>query len=277
MIWLVYQCFQSCTCDSIDQDAVKQSPGITTTNNTDEMKLKTTENDVMYTKYVENNTVSVSTVENMGGEDSLMWEDIFDNVEAIILTVGFILNFVTFITFLLTCEKFSPLTRNLLRHQSFIDSAVCGIGLPMLLQPQMWTTGNTGFDMFVCQFWHGQAPYWNAVLISICNLVLISIERFFVVCKPFTYQSVSARSVWPMFVCIYLICTFMTSPSFFQTYFENGKCISGNFFPGEHLKRIVAAYGFYWFFLAYSLPVALFFILYGKIQYTLKKKKSDSI
>ena len=52
------------------------------------------------------------------------------------------------------------------------------MGIGIYSQKFMWLSGDTTFDLIICQAWHGQALYWGAVLVSVWNKVLIAIERF---------------------------------------------------------------------------------------------------
>ncbi len=260
---LVYQFFYLSRTQGIMQDVQTViTPGETVTVDDSEVNQE-------YTN-VENTSSATTDL-----DDTLLWQVGITYLEITTTAVGFILNFLTLMIFVISCKNLSPQTRNLLRHQSFIDTVVCLIAMPTLLQTYMWKTGNYGFDVFICQFWHSQALYWASLLISVWNLVLIAIERFLVVCRPIKYKLLSGRTIIPVFCAVYIINIISLLPVYFQTYFENGNCHNGNFFPGEHFGRFITFYGFYWFCAIYAVPVMLFVVIYCTILYTLHRRKFE--
>ena len=65
------------------------------------------------------------------------WLAYFNATQTAMTAFGFLLNLLTFITFLKNGQMFSPVIRALLTHQAFIDMLACVIGILLLAIPPM--------------------------------------------------------------------------------------------------------------------------------------------
>ena len=114
-----------------------------------------------------------------------LWNQVTDYFELTITVIGLTLNILTIISLQKHRENLSSTILLLLQHQSLLDSWICMMAIALLFQPYMWMSGNPTFDLILCQAWHGQGMYWGCVLLSVYNLVLIAVERYMAVCRPF--------------------------------------------------------------------------------------------
>ncbi|KAI0220080.1 hypothetical protein LSAT2_028394 [Lamellibrachia satsuma] len=187
--------------------------------------------------------------------------------------VGYVANKLTFITLAKNGDMFSPYICLLLKHQALVDSSICAMGIILLLQPSMWTTGNTYFDAVVCHIWHGQAPYWGAILLSVWNLAAIAVERYMAVCRPLKYSQVQGKPMYYVIAGMYVAVLVIVTPGFFQVRFDDGICLSEYYIQGPLGEKLFYANGFVWFFAIYLLPVAAYVYLYGSVILTLYHKK----
>ena len=48
----------------------------------------------------------------------------------------------------------TPIVRHLLRHQALVDALICIMATIHIIQPVMFTIGNTVIDFIICQCWH---------------------------------------------------------------------------------------------------------------------------
>ncbi len=70
-----------------------------------------------------------------------------------------------------------------------------------------------------------------------------------------------------------IICT---AGAAFQTYFEDGKCVSGFWWTGKLRKKMYLAFAVNTFCTYYAVPCACFFSFYGSVAYSMHKRKSQS-
>ena len=57
---------------------------------------------------------------------------------------------------------------------------------------------------------------------------------------------------------------------------ENGTCVSGYYFKGPGSEAFYFGFSVCWFFAAYAIPCACFFILYGMVAISMQRRKRDS-
>ena len=204
------------------------------------------------------------------------WLKWLDKLQLVLSIVGYITNNLTFITFIRNGDMFSPAICLLLKHQALVDSWICGMGTILLLQPPMWTTGNEYFDAAVCYLWHGQAPFWGAILLSVWNLASIAVERYVAVCRPFQHGQFKRRLSQYSIIAMYIANPIITIPSFVQVRFEDGACLSEFIIQGPLGEKLFYAYCVVWFLAVYLVPVTAYVYLYGRVVWSLYRRKNST-
>ena len=190
------------------------------------------------------------------------WLFIFDKVQLTVAIIGASMNIFTFVTFFVT-RSVSELMSLLLKHQALLDFSVCLFGAIILIQPWMWTVGVHAIDIAVCHVWHSQQIYWLAFFLSTWNLVLLAIERFLAVCKPFYHMKMTRSKMILYMVIIYIINIIIIIPMSFLLQFNDGQCRVHSGQDGSPLVTILFRfYGLFAFLSTYIAPCILFFILY---------------
>ena len=227
------------------------------------------------TPHIENTAVH-NTVFNQSSKSTTLCECAWlVNSQLVLSILGYFANKVTFVTLVRNGDMFSPAICLLLKHQALVDSWICAMGTILLLQPPMWTTGNEHFDAAVCYLWHGQAPFWGAILLSVWNLALIAVERYIAVCRPFRYTQLQRKQVYYSIGVMYLANVVVILPAFFQVRFEGSSCLSEFFIAGKIVETVFYAYCLIWFLAVYLLPITAYIYLYGKVIVTLYRKKTS--
>ena len=143
--------------------------------------------------------------------------------KSLITIIGLLANLTTLITLTLNNDEFPRNGRIFLFHQAIADTIVCLIGIGIYTQDFMWLTGNSTFDLLLCQAWHGQVLYWGTVLISVWNVVLIAFERFIVINKvndPGKYRVITGKDISKIFISIYSLSFILMLPAYFTVKYE---------------------------------------------------------
>ena len=271
---------QTSTVTAGTQDAIT----LDSTHDNVHRKDRTTLRDYLQTAttakpYNESTSVSITTENNIVVNKTTKSVNPCDctwvvSSQLILSIVGYAANKITFVTLVRNGDMFSPSICLLLKHQALVDSTICAMGIILLLQPPMWTTGNRYFDVVVCHIWHGQAPFWGAILLSVWNLAAIAIERFVAVCRPLKYSQIQGKPMYYAIAGMYVAVLVIVTPGFFQVRFDIGICLSEYYIQGPLGEKLFYANGFVWFFAIYLLPVAAYVYLYSSVILTLYRKKN---
>ena len=194
---------------------------------------------------------------------------VINRVQLAITCAGFFANAATYLTLASNVGRFSPLILLLIKHQSLLDMAACGMGsLYLFLPTGNWLTGIRIVDFVVCHGWHIQSIFWTCFSISTWNLVLIGVERYVMICKPFLYLSVTRRLIFYTLAVLYVGCLVCLIPSYIQIDFVDGECLHP--YNSEGFSHyFYYGYSFFIMFAFYILPVAAFVFIYGYVAYTL--------
>ena len=121
--------------------------------------------------------------------------------------------------------RLSPLILLLIKHQALINAAMCGMGsLYRFLPTRMWFTGSCIVDYLICHAWHTQLLFWICVSVRALNLLMIAVERYIMICKPFVYLSVTRRHFFYGFAVDYFLSTLGAVSYHLYTRFIDGEC-----------------------------------------------------
>ena len=185
---------------------------------------------------------------------------VINRVQLVITCVGFFANGATYLTLSCNGGRFSMLILLVIKHQSLVDMGVCVMGaLYLLLPARNWLTGNRIADVIVCYTWHSQGMFWVIVSVSTWNIVLLGVERYILICKPFLYNTVTKRQFFYAFAAIYVGSFVFLIPSYIQVHFINGECLSQSIMGHDFYYAI----SFVIIFSFYFIPVGAFVFIYG--------------
>ena len=215
-----------------------------------------------------------SDTSNSTEEEISIWVISFDRLQLVFAIIGTILNLFTFLT-LFWAPSVSKLMSILMKHQAFLDCLVCGMGTIILVQPFMWTVGIRAADIAICQLWHSQALYWGVFFLAGWNLVVLAVERVLAVCKPFVHANLTRAKMMLALIPVYIASVVCNLPAYFEARYTDGACESEYYFEGANVERFYYFYSIFYAFSFYFIPCVLFFVLYGKIIMTLKKRQGQ--
>ena len=169
------------------------------------------------------------------------------------------------------------MTKVLFQHQALVDSIVCLMGIGMITQPCMWMSGNQTFDFLLCQVWHSQGLYWTWVLLSIWNIMYISVERFIKINYPCRHRHTPVRDVCRGFTILYILGFLCLIPEYFQVRYDTdeGKCFADFYKCSEGFKMLMDGWRVVWFLISYIIPIATFIGIYVTTILTIEKRKGN--
>ena len=194
--------------------------------------------------------------------------EVINRLQLAITTVGFFSNAATYVTLTFNSGRLSPLILLLINHQALMDTAVCGLGsLYILLPTRMWFIGSHIVDVLICHVWHTQMLYWTCVAVSALNLVLIAVELYIMICKPFVYLSVTRRHFFYGFAVEYFISIVGNVVYYLHTKFVDGVCSVQRHHEG-FWYRFNYGYNFVILTVFWLFPLVAFAFLYGYVVYT---------
>ena len=196
-------------------------------------------------------------------------------LQNIITVIGLCANILTTITLVVNGREFPRLTRILFVHQAIVDSLVCLLAIILYSQSFMWMTGNTIFDLLLCQVWHGQGIYWIFVQSSILNLVFIAVERFLKIIYPFAHLNMRPKQIYIIISLMYISSVIIFIPAYLQTKYDKktGECYGKYYFGTQAFKYFMSFVGLLYFCSLYAFPAISFIVLYTKIVITLRRRQ----
>lgn len=199
----------------------------------------------------------------------------FTVFKALITIIGLLSNIATFITLKLNSKGFSTVSRIVLQNQAIADSFVCIMGIGIYTQPQFWLTSNHSLNSFLCQVWHSQAIYWSGVLLSVWNVVFITVERFILINQPFKHRDILSKHIYLAFAIMNVLCILLLIPAYLMTKYDHAKskCLLRPYFPSPVFEMLLQVFMFWWFTIGYALPVAIFIGLYTKTLSALRQRQ----
>ncbi|ELU10685.1 hypothetical protein CAPTEDRAFT_191049 [Capitella teleta] len=219
-------------------------------------------------------------MEKLGAaKETSFWWEIFDYIQVTVTISGCLANILTMVTLVKSAHRFSRLIKILLQHQSLVDACVCACATALILQPNMWLPGNMIGDHLVCYVWHSQAAYWGLVAVSSYNLVLIALERYLAICRPFAHtrcSECSRKSLAKYGVWLYAFCLFATHGCYILTRLTNGQCESTPAFEGEWVTPYFTALVIFTYIMTYLIPALTMMLLYSMLGHQLRKRKGNS-
>ncbi|XP_038044119.1 galanin receptor 2a-like [Patiria miniata] len=123
---------------------------------------------------------------------------------------------------------------------------------------------------FVCRFFKSDFPLWTCVTASIYNLLLVTVDRYLCVVKPFLYRRYfTVTRIRLMVMLCWLFSAILETYCFYSTRVNDcGSCEL--YWPSQALQIVCTIATF---LLTYLLPTLVMLFAYGNIVKTLKKRE----
>ncbi len=204
------------------------------------------------------------------------WTIVLKCFQLVPALLGFIANIITLVT-LKNGNILSTAILILLKHQSFVDAMVCGLAIPIFIQPPMWITGVKSLDIVICYLWHSQLFFWYFVGVSAWNLVYIAMERFVVVNKPLRHTQLTQKILCRLFVLSYVFYFIPNIIVATWVYFDNSKCVYQSIFNPKVGKIMSVTLITLLAVAMYFVPVGLLISLYSRTLHELQLRQNESL
>ncbi|XP_033118780.1 bombesin receptor subtype-3-like [Anneissia japonica] len=189
-------------------------------------------------------------------------------IYALIGVIGIFANLLVLVVFFRNLPGHRNVTAKFIIHQSIIDLMSSVVFLPFYVIPEGWLIQNEQAGHVFCK---GRALFWILVTASTCNLVCITIERYYAIVHPIKhlvhFKNGKFYQASKRLVYVYGFLTFFHL--FFVTQInEDYYCYYDWTETVEYLQLIN---GILVFFLTWLLPTSIIFYVYTTIIFTLRK------
>ncbi|TNN08699.1 amine GPCR [Schistosoma japonicum] len=174
----------------------------------------------------------------------------------------------------------SKFTTFLLRTQSILDLSAClSAATYNIIQSTDHYNEPTGLytiDLLICHLWFRNAAFWLSCILSVQNLVCISLDRVSSVIILGSRKSYTTKFFILYFV--YMLCMFLILylPTPLLRRYTGIQCIMDFSFPWIDTKVFLDYIVYSWIVFAYFLPVIVMLLSHVWVIYTIKKSQSPS-
>ncbi|KAF7233026.1 hypothetical protein EG68_05524 [Paragonimus skrjabini miyazakii] len=193
----------------------------------------------------------------------------------IIAFVGAVIN--CFIFHLLMKVKLgSRSTMTLLCNQCLFDALSCLIAILTNVTGPVVHTANLTFNAIMCYLWSYGSFLSISVVLSMHNLICISVDRLFATFCPIGYKQ---RQKW-LIVCSYiyllLIVLVLCVPFFFNRRYQNELCLWEYATDDPNLPIVSSIHSYIWLVFEYVLPALLTGGLHALIVWKLLRNRKQA-
>ncbi|CAH8456419.1 unnamed protein product [Schistosoma turkestanicum] len=200
------------------------------------------------------------------------------------ITEGFIGTLLNLLTLFIVFKTHfgSKSTTLMLRLQTIFDCTACFLYAVYAITENEASLINKEpteivfFNKLLCYLWSYNIAFWSGVILSVHNIVCISIDRFIAVLFPVIYKTHQLLLIIIFMTYQLLMIGLLFIPIIFFRRFDNNTCIYVPGPVGIDSSIYIAFRGYTWLFFQYIIPVLIITISHLLIIIKLKKRQHQS-
>ncbi|GAA36474.1 hypothetical protein CSKR_106859 [Clonorchis sinensis] len=173
--------------------------------------------------------------------------------------IGILLNGLVF-WLLIHVKVGSNLTTILLRHQCLFDGLSCLIALISKITGPILLTWSRPFNVLLCHVWSRDSLFWLGAVLSMHNMVYISLDRLTATFFPTFYRFYRKSLLIGYYIYLTSAVCIIYVPVLFNRRFENETCLWYQAFDSDLMHPFYRIHGYIWILFKYALP-AMFIML----------------
>ncbi|CAH8464464.1 unnamed protein product [Schistosoma curassoni] len=186
---------------------------------------------------------------------------------------GIILNIVA-ITVVFTSQFGSKFTTFVFRAQPIFDLSAC-FSTAMYYMIQSISPGNNGtgiyiIDVIICHFWFKNGLFWLPCILSVQNLVCISLDRASSVLFLGSFKTYTNKFFVLYFLYMLSMFLILYIPTPLLRRYTDGQCVMDFSFPWIQTKVFLGYIVYSWVVFSYFVPVLVTLVSHAWIIHVLK-------
>ncbi|KAF8567584.1 hypothetical protein P879_03657 [Paragonimus westermani] len=193
----------------------------------------------------------------------------------IIAFIGAMINCFIF-HLLLKVKLGSRSTMTLLRNQCLFDALSCLIAILTNMTGPVVHTANLTFNTIMCYLWSYGSFFSFSVVLSIHNLIYISVDRLIATFYPIGYKQRQKGLIVSCYVYLLLIALVLCVPVFFNRRYENELCLWKHATDNPRLSVLLTVHSYIWLLFEYVLPALLTVGIHSLIVWRIVRSRNQT-
>ena len=214
--------------------------------------------------------VTFSTALGKEGKVLSFFNAVLPFMYAIVGLVGIMGNLFVAVIFATSIQLKKRKENILLFHQSIVDS-INGVMLILSFATKLTHVTYTGLlGNFICKYWMSATPLWTALQASICNLVIITLERYAEIVHPAFHKNYfNRRLLWISIAFSWIFASGMSVMFIiFKNGVHNGFCQNRVDWPSMAMMKFNIIFNLV---VKYFLPLTIFVYCYTRMIVNLRR------
>ncbi|TNN08701.1 amine GPCR [Schistosoma japonicum] len=191
--------------------------------------------------------------------------------------IGTIFNIIAIIV-VINVNFGSKFTTFIFRAQPIFDLSACLLTtiyyIIQFTENYNRSTGLYIIDILFCHFWFRNALFWLPCILSVQNLVCISLDRVSSIIFTGLYKSYSSRFFILYIIYVVSMVLILYTPTPLLRRFIDDHCVMDFSVPWMETKEFIDYFVYSWVILAYCVPVLVMLISHGWVIRTLRRTNS---